>query len=568
LIQESPCVHAGECQKITEVVQLGVKSIIYRAVRKSDGTSVIIKTLNSQYPTIEEITRLRHEYKESRCFLAIGAYRDNEVNSTHPFVQTVEAIQQTGVQVHHIILPCLELSSVTELVRDTLGNQTENLKSLAELIFNKTGGNPFFITQLLSTIHSERLLTFDFTVGAWQWDISEIEAAGIVNYSVVELVARNIQKLPEETQQILKLAACMGNRFSLEHLAIVREKSDLETAADLWDALQAGFILPMNDAYKIPLVEERDSQWRGDGEKVAMLDRSQVQQAKSSIDYRFLHDRVQQATYSLIPDSQKKQTHLKIGYLLLQGGHRGTSPTASEIAENIFDIVNQLNIGVEFITTQSKRDELANFNLIAGKKAKSSAAYEAALKYFNAGIELLPDRAWQSHYDLIMELHAEALELSYINTDFERAFQLSELILSRARNLLEKVKVYEQKVVFYFNQNQSQASIDIGLEALKLLGVYLPQKPNKLKIFMGLIGTKLAVGNKRIEDLSQLPPMADANKIAALRILTNMGPATFVVAPDMFPLIVFKMVTLSLKYGNAQLLALMLLQRATVTVVY
>ncbi|MEG4330239.1 ATP-binding protein, partial [Microcoleus sp. herbarium5] len=351
---------------------------------------------------------------DSRYFLLIGAYRDNEVNSTHPLVQTVEKIQQTGVQVHHIMLPCLEVSSVTELVRDTLGNETENFKSLAELIFKKTGGNPFFITQLLSTIYSEKLLTFDFTVGAWQWDIIEIEAAGIADYSVVELVARNLQQLPEETQQVLKLAACIGNRFNLENLAIVREKSGSETAADLWNALQAGLILPTSDAYKIPLFdEESDSQRQSDGDGGAS-------RAQSPISYRFLHDRVQQAAYSLIPDSQKKQTHLKIGYLLLQqGGHGGTAPTASEIAENIFDIVNQLNIGVEFITNEEQRYELANFNLIAGKKAKNSAAYEGALKYFNAALALLPDRAWQSHYDLMVELHTEALELSYINTDFE-----------------------------------------------------------------------------------------------------------------------------------------------------
>ncbi|WP_445249651.1 ATP-binding sensor histidine kinase [Microcoleus sp. OTE_8_concoct_300] len=477
---------------------------------------------------------------DTRYFLVIGAYRDNEVNSTHPLVQTVEKIQQTGAAVHHIILPCLEFSSVTQLVRDTLGNETKNLHSLVELIFNKTGGNPFFLTQLLLTMHSEKLLEFNFTSGAWQWNITKIEAAGIADYSVVELVARNLQQLPEETQQVLKLAACMGNHFNLDNLAVVREKTDSETALDLWDALQAGLVLPMSDAYKIPLVEEIGSQRRGQGKGVGS-------RPQHPISYRFLHDRVQQAAYSLIPDSQKKQTHLKIGFLLLN------STPPSEIAENIFDIVNQLNMGVEFLTNQEKRDELANFNLIAGKKAKSSAAYEAALKYFNVGLELLPDRAWQSHYDLIIELHTEALELSYINTDFKRAFQLSEVIIARAQNLLEKVKVYELKVVFYFNQNQAQSSIDIALKALKMLGVPLPQKPNKLNIFMWLIRTKLAVGNKRIEDLAELPPMTDANKIAALRLLTNMTPATFVVAPDMYPLIAFKMVTLSLKYGNAPL---------------
>ncbi len=504
---------------------------------------------------------------DSRCLLLIGAYRDNEVNSTHPFVQTVERIQQTGAAVHNIIIPCLELSSVTELVRDTLGNETEKLKSLTELIFNKTGGNPFFITQLLSTIHSEKLLAFDFTIGMWQWDIMEIEAAGIADYSVVELVVRNLQQLPEETQQVLQLAACMGNHFSLENLAIVRGKSGSETAADLWDALQAGLILPMSDAYKIPLLDQEIVKAQRTGSQpIPQNNQNHPAIMQSSIDYRFLHDRVQQAAYSLIPDSQKKQTHLKIGYLLLEGGHGiasrvsgqkgehgGIAPTVSEIAENIFDIVNQLNIGVEFITNQEQRDELANFNLIAGKKAKSSAAYEAAFKYFNAGLELLPEQAWQSHYDLIMELHLEALESSYINTDFDRAFQLSEIMISRAKNLLQKIKVYELKVVFYFNQNQPQASIDIALEALKMLGVDIPKKPTKFNIVMGLIRTKLAVGNKRIEDLAELPPMTDANKIAAIRILTNMSPAAFIVAPDMFPSIIFKMITLSLQYGNAPL---------------
>ncbi|MEG4248775.1 AAA family ATPase [Microcoleus sp. Pol10D4] len=485
---------------------------------------------------------------ESRYFLLIGAYRDNEVYSTHPLVQTVEKIQQTGAAVHNIIIPCLELSSVTELVRDTLGNETENLNHLTELIFNKTGGNPFFITQLISTIHSEKLLIFDFTVGAWQWDIGEIEAAGLADCSVVELVARNLQQLPEETQQVLKLAACMGNRFCLENLAIVREKSGSETAADLWNALQAGLILPMSDAYKIPMLDEEIVKtYRRGGTPIPQNNQNHPAIMQRSIDYRFLHDRVQQAAYSLIPDSQKKQTHLKIGSLLLN------STPPSEIAENIFDIVNQLNIGVGFITNEEQRYELANFNLIAGKKAKSSAAYEAGLKYFNAGLELLLERAWQSHYDLIVELHTEALELSYINTDFERAFQLSEIIILHAKNLLEKVKVYELKVSFYFNQNQPQASIDIAIEALKMLGVYIPRTPQKLKILKEIFLTKLALRNKQIEDLLELPPMADPNKIAVLRILMNMSPATFVAAPDMFPLIVFKMVTLSLKYGNAPL---------------
>ncbi|MEK0179871.1 MAG: GAF domain-containing protein [Oscillatoriales cyanobacterium] len=503
-----------------------------------------------------------------RYFLVVGAYRDNEVDLTHPLVQTVENIEQNGAAVHQIILPCLDLIGVTELLQDTFGQNNENLKLLADLIFNKTGGNPFFITQMLSSLHSEKLLAFDFNVGAWHWDLREIEAAGIVDFNVVELVARNIEKLPEETQQVLKLAACMGNHFSLENLAIVREKSPSETAADLWEALQAGLIVPLSNAYKIPLVEESVTTYRtgetpipqnnhhpATGETpIPQNNQNYPAIIQCSIAYRFLHDRVQQATYSLIPDSQKKQTHLKIGYLLLEGTHApSTAPTVSEIAENIFDIVNQLNIGVELIVEGEQRNQLANFNLIAGKKAKSSAAYEAALKYFNTGIELLPDSAWKTHYSLIMELHLEALELSYINTEFELAFQLSDAILSRAQNLLEKIKVYELKVIFYFNQNQPELSINTALKALKMLGVYIPKNPNKLKVILELFRTKLSLKNPNIEDLVKLPTMTNPNTIAAIRILTNMSPAAFIVAPNTFPFIVFKIVTLSLKYGNAPL---------------
>ncbi|MCW6050145.1 AAA family ATPase [Lyngbya sp. CCAP 1446/10] len=472
---------------------------------------------------------------DSEYLLLIGAYRDNEVSPTHPTIQTIEEIEKTGAVVNNIVLQALDISNVRQLVADTLQEDNNSLK-LADLLFNKTQGNPFFLTQLFKTLHSEELVKFDFIKSYWKWDINQIQSLGIADYNVVQLVARNIQKLPEATQKILQLSACIGNRFNLDVCAIINEKSPLETADDLWSALQSGLILPLSNDYKIPLAFQSEEQ------KPLLFDESRV-------GYRFLHDRVQQASYSMIPENQKKATHLKIGKLLLH------QYAENALEENIFDIVNQLNIGVEFIAQQSERDELANFNLIAGRKAKAATAYEAAVRYLNVGLELLPESSWQSQYDLARNLHLETLESEYLNTNFERAQHLSKIILLQAKSQLEKVKVYELRIPFYLQQNQPQAALETALQVLIILGVSLPRNPTKFSIMMGLIRNKIAIGGKQIEDLAFLPLMTDPYKLAAMRILIAIIPAAFMANPMLFPLIVFKMVNLSLQYGNSPLSA-------------
>ncbi|HEY9711443.1 MAG TPA: serine/threonine-protein kinase PknK, partial [Oculatellaceae cyanobacterium] len=200
---------------------------------------------------------------ESKYLLFMGAYRDNEVSPTHPLIQTLEEIQEAGTVVNNIVLQPLDLEDVTQLIAETL-NDTERIHPLAELICNKTGGNPFFLTQLLQALYQENLLKFDFTPlgnggtgrtqGRWQWSLEEIQAIGITDKSVVELVAGRIQKLPEATQKVLQLAACVGDKFTLDVLSIVNEQTPSATANELDSALQMGLILPLSEAYKIPLV--------------------------------------------------------------------------------------------------------------------------------------------------------------------------------------------------------------------------------------------------------------------------------------------------------------------------
>ncbi|MEG4121341.1 AAA family ATPase [Microcoleus sp. N9_B4] len=477
---------------------------------------------------------------DQEYLLLIGAYRDNEVSPTHPLIQTVEEIEKTGTIVNNIVLQPLDLANVTELIAETLNSCPEKVTNLADLIWNKTGGNPFFLTQLLQALYQDSLLKFEFNhitnegnQSDWYWSIDEIQAIGITDKSVVELVASRIEKLPVPTQEVLKLAACVGDKFALDVLSLVSEKSANTTATELYSALQAGLILPLSDAYRIPLVFDR-------AESINLkLDTSRVS-------YKFLHDRVQQAAYSLIPEAKKQFTHLKVGQLLLQN----TPP--DKLEENIFDIVNQLNVGIDPMISQPvEKIDLARLNLTAGRKAKAASAYEAAVRYLRVAMELLPADCWQSQYDLTLAIYESTAEAEYLNINYEASKKLVDIVLQKANNLLEKINVYELQIQSYNAQIRLVEALNTGLEVLKLLGISFPQNPNALNIVAGLMKTKLSLGLKRIEDLANLPEMTDPNQQAAMRILSGIISTAVQGKPRLVPLLAFRMVKLCIKYGNS-----------------
>ncbi len=456
---------------------------------------------------------------DHKYLLTIGAYRDNEVSPVHPLIQTIEKIQETETVVNNITIQALALDSVNQLIADTLDASvnSDEIKVFSELLFNKTQGNPFFLTQLLKTLYSENLLVYQVDTDRWEWDIQQIQAIGIADFNIVELVARNIRKLPEKTQKALKLAACIGNQFNLEVLSIVNEESNIATAAHLWEAMQAGLILPLSENYKIPLL-------------FAQEELASVRDIK--VEYKFLHDRVQQAAYSLIPESEKKATHLKIGQLLLN------NTTEQERKDNIFALVNQLNFGTDLLTNQSEKDELAELNLIAGQKAKAATAYEAAVNYLNVGLELLSQDSWESRYDLTFTFYLEAAEAEYLNANLERAEILCDRALQTAKTTLEKVKLYDLKIRFDIAKNQIKSALDTGLQVLEILGVSLAES---------------APQNLNFEELTNLPRMTAPYKLAAMQILILIWPPACFGSSAMALPILYTMIELSIQYGNSLL---------------
>ncbi|MFB2918829.1 AAA family ATPase [Aerosakkonema funiforme] len=474
----------------------------------------------------------------------IGAYRDNEVSLAHPLMLTLTEIQKTGATVNTLTLEPLQQSDANVLIADTLGCAIALAKPLTELVYQKTKGNPFFLTQFLKFLHEDGLIEFNFKERYWQCDISRLRALALTD-DVVEFMALQLQKLPVATQAVLKLAACIGHQFDLSTLAIVREQSQSETALDLWKALQDGLVLPTSEVYKFFQADEERETLVANQQKSAQLAITNSQVPT----YRFLHDRVQQAAYALIPESQKQATHLKIGQLLLN-----KIPEA-EREDKIFDIVNQLNYGIDLIVDRTERDRLAQLNLIAGRKAKSATAYAAARGYLNVGRQLLGFDSWQTKYELALNLHVLAAEIGYLSADFQQMEELAEIVLHNAKTLLDKVKVYEIKLSACTAQVKPKQAVEMGLEVLKLLGINFPEQPSPTDIQQALEETAALFAGKNIADFVNSPDMTDPEKQAAMRILSGIVSPAYITAPLLLPLIILKMVQLSIFYGNDPLSA-------------
>src|SRR6476469_9228611 len=477
---------------------------------------------------------------DRRYLLLIGAYRDNEVFPVHPLMLTLAEMQKGEAKVNTITLAPLTHADLNCLVADTLACSTALALPLTELVYQKTQGNPFFSTQFLKSLHEDGLIEFNFEARYWQCDIARVRTLALTD-DVVAFMALQLRKLPTRTQEVLKLAACIGNQFDLATLAIVDENSPVETATALWKALEDRLILPITEVYKFYQAEGNSESVIGNGKESDQLSFTHDQLPK----YKFLHDRVQQAAYSLIPEDQKRSTHLKIGQLLLKN-----TPEADR-EERIFDIVNHLNVGVELIIPEAEREKLARLNLVAGKKAKAATAYSAAVEYFNMGRELLTANSWQNQYELTLGLHTEAAEAAYLSGDFERMEELASVVESCAKILLDKGKVYEVQIEACMAQNTLKEALNTGLQVLKLLGVEFPSEPNPSDIGQALGETASILSGTRIEDLIDLPQMSDLYKLAAMRLLSSIFAPAYIAAPALLPLTVCKQVQLSVQYGNA-----------------
>ncbi|AFY81975.1 putative ATPase [Oscillatoria acuminata PCC 6304] len=464
---------------------------------------------------------------QGQYLLVLGAYRDNEVFPGHPFLMTVHALEKANVTLETLTLGPLKAESLNHLIADAFQAPESVVQPLMTLVMQKTQGNPFFVTQFLKALHQDGLISFDREARHWHYDLVQVQDAALTD-DVVAFMALQLQKLPTETQRVIQLAACIGNQFDLATLAIVSEQSSTDTATALWKALQDGLILPTSQVYKF-----------FQGTEPADLESS------ANPTYRFLHDRIQQAAYSLIPEVHRATIHYRIGRLLLSHFSSATQE------ERIFEIVGHLNSSIGLIVNPTERIDLARWNLIAGRKAMNSNAYGAALDYLNQAIDLLPEDAWTEHYTFTLELHHHRLDAAYLNTQFENLEIWGESVLQQASSLLDQIKVYETRMMALRSQGRFLEVVGTGLQVLKLLGIEFPDQPTSDDIDAAYQRSRQAWQGREPMSLLDLPAMQDLHLLATMQILTKLVPSAHIAAPRLLPLLSFKQIELSIQHGNS-----------------
>ncbi|MCV6638873.1 AAA family ATPase [Candidatus Albibeggiatoa sp. nov. NOAA] len=443
----------------------------------------------------------------------------------------VQEAEKHHIKYESIHLQALRLEDIEQIVADTLHCTLNYAHSLAELLLSKTEGNPFFINEFLENLYKENLLRFNFKQKQWEWDVKEILAMDMTD-NVVALTEQRMQKLSEPAQKLLRAASCIGMQFDVPTLSQIVNQSSVDTAGILWEAVEENLIIPLGEAYH------------------SLYSSSELEQQSldfSETTYRFMHDRVHQTAYHLLEEQEKQHTHYQFGRILRENIKPG------HLEEHLFEIVHHLNLGIGMIQLEAEQFDLARLNLSVGKKAKASSAYESAANYFNTALSLLPQNSWQRQYHLSLSLYIHTMDVAYLNAEVERAEQLFQHVMLQANSLLDQVKAYELKILYYASQNKMHKALEIGSEVLKLLNIAPPDENADLQALF--IELRQLMQNRGIDDLAQLPKMRDKHKQAALRILVSMSAPSYLAAPKLYPIICYQQVRLSVEYGNSDLSA-------------
>jgi PAS domain S-box-containing protein len=440
--------------------------------------------------------------------LVVGAYRDNEVDPAHPLMRKLSAIRQAGAAEQEIRLTPLSSDDLAHLIADTLHCESQPALSLAQLLHEKTSGNPFFVLQFIHALVEEGLITFDHSDVRWRWDLDAIRAKGYTD-NVVDLMVAKLNRLPVALQKALQQFACIGNSAEAATLSAILEASEQETEAELWEALHQELIV------------------------------------RSENSYRFAHDRVQEAAYSLIAEEVRAEAHLRIGRLL----KAHTPPEKRE--EAVFAIVNQLNRGAELVTSEDERFQLAELNLIAGKRAKASTAYSSAFQYAIAGHALLTSECWERRHDLVFQLELLRAECEFLTGELAIAAKRVEMLRSRASNTVELAMATCLGIDVYMAISQTNRAIAIGLDYLHHLGIDWPLHPTEEQVRSEYKRIWSRLGSREIEEVMDFPLMSDPTSIATLDVLTKVLSFAVFTDANLFSLVVCEAVSLSIEHGNS-----------------
>jgi len=475
----------------------------------------------SDKPTLELLRRIVTSRDQSHLLL-IGAYRSNEVGPGHPLRLLLEDLNHDR-RIHQIPVGPLDQKSVANLVADTLRCRPGTSQDLSDILFHRARGNPFFTNEILRQLHAQGAIWSDPDTGQFHWQLDKTcwEEA---SQDVVAFMLENLRQLPDDTQRVLQLAACIGNTFSLQTLATIYEHPVAETARALLPALKQYTILPLHGDYRLASHDDNTQ--------------------TINPNYRFQHDRVQQAAYGLIASRDLPRVHLSIGRLMLQH-EQGEVPN-----DQLIDIVNHLNQGCSLIDSEQERLQLARFNVRTGVRARQASAYEEALDYLLIAEQLLPENAWGSQPALMTDLAAEMQLCLYLTGRIDEADRWLEQMLAHAESDLHRADILAIRTRQNATLGRMAESIRAAIEGLALVGVDFSENPGQREIEIERKRVEQYLEGRDIADLVNAPIIEDQATLTAMRLLMEIFAAAFLSGNTLFSYLVLKSVNLALRKGN------------------
>ncbi|CAH0118227.1 Serine/threonine-protein kinase PknD [Paenibacillus sp. CECT 9249] len=518
--------------------QLAFRSLLQAFARKDSPLILFLDDL--QWADAASLSMLQSFVKDpgSECLLLIGAFRDDSSNDSQALAPILDQWQQYGVGVHELALTPLTAENLNRIVADTLQSDPDLTLSLTRILFRKTAGNPFFFKQLFKSAYNEGMLTYSKKRKRWEWEEERIQSKEAADDLLQYMIAK-VNALPARAVTTLALAACLGSKFDPELLAEVERLPFERLAAELRIAVREGLIVPTEEEANSAYRPERPS----DAGPAAAIQRSGPgEQGVSRVWYSFLHDRIQQAAYSLLDEERRSVFHWEVGRRLLERGDASSDPAL------LFDQAKHLNLGASHMKDDCDRLRLMELNLAAGRKAKSSSAYDAAVEWFRAGTERVREKDWAERFEICFALYLEQMECEYLCGEFGRAEYLGEQLNRRSRNPLDRGAICKVIATQRVNLGQYAEAISAGLQTLKEFGIVVSPKPARYAVVKEMTLARMQLG-KRIERLADLPAMENEHVKMAMDIMFTLAAPTFFSNKEVFTVMMSRSVRLSLEYG-------------------
>ncbi|WP_298626191.1 AAA family ATPase [uncultured Legionella sp.] len=463
------------------------------------------------------IGNLLHD-RETKYLLIIGAYRDNEINAHHPLQLSLDNLNRNQITSSTLHLQPIRLNDVHQLLHDALSGTLEQLQSLAEFVYEKTQGNPFFINEFLKLLYQQKLLKFSYELSIWEWDLDEIRHQS-ANDTVIHLIHAKIHLLCPSTQELLKLASCFGHQFDLKTLLITSGQTISNTAEQLGQAINANLIYPFEEIY----------QTLG----LTGLDEANTDLEMDTLHYRFAHDKIQQAAYDLIEPEERLEIHLKIGRLLLK------QKPLEEHEERLFQVLKHFNQSLALMTDRDERHLLAQYNFWAGQKAKKEAAYDAVNEHLSAAVAFLEPVNWNLDHQLIFQIYKECAVSNYLVGDFTTADRYFSELVNRSSCAIDKLEIYRLKIEMYSTLGKHTEAVHMGLSALRQFNIKIPEHPNTVHILIAIYKIKFHLRNTCVEELSLLP-MESLHQKAIVDLITQLLNSAFIIDQKLFVILTCK----------------------------